>query len=131
MALVGDITKLRDLAARLRSLPVVLAQNVARAVAPELTGVAQADFEAGRTADGGTRPLGVRGNALSLVQSGITQASIRFVDIGTRVRAVLGARYAKYLVGKYGILPKGPLPRAWATTIDATARAEIAKGLAN
>ena len=131
MALVGNIGKLRDLAKRLQSIPTTVAQNVARAVAPELTSVARADFDAGRTAYGAARPLGKGGQALSLVKSGITQGSIRFVDIGTRVRAVLGARYAKYLVGKYGILPKGPLPRAWATTIDATARAEIAKGLAN
>lgn len=129
MALVGNIGKLRDLAKRLQAIPTTVAQNVARAVAPELTSVARADFDAGRTAYGAARPLGKGGQALSLVKSGITQGSIRFVDIGTRVRVALGTRYAKYLVGKYKILPSGSLPRAWSDAIRAIAQAQLAKGL--
>jgi len=130
MPLVGNISKLRDLGKRLKDLPVALAQSVAQAVAPALTGQAQADFASGLTAYGEARPVGVHGNALSLVRSGITEGSIRFVAIGTRVRVAFGTPYAKYLVGKYRILPVGALPVAWSELIAKIARDELAKGMA-
>ncbi len=125
----GNISKLSQLAASLRQLPRVLAIDVAAKVAPSITALARASFDGGRTAYGDARPAGVHGNALTLVKSGDTAATLNFVAIGTKVRAVLGTRYAKFLIGKYGILPSGALPFAWADDIDATARAEIAKAL--
>lgn len=130
MGLVGNVGKLRDLRRRLTELPKVVAVNVAKAVAPKLTGTALADFAAGRTAYGEARPLGKKGNALTLVQSGATQALMRFVSVGTLVRVALATRYAKYLVGKYKILPGAKLPAAWSRDIGDTARAEITRGLA-
>lgn len=127
--LVGNPAKLRDLATSLKRLPVRLAQDVAAKVPPEVTGRAQASYASGATVYGEARPLGVNGNALSLVKSGATQGQVRFVAIGTLVRARLGTRYAKFLIGKYSILPNGPMPAGWSKAIGEIARSEIARAL--
>lgn len=110
----------------LRDLPVLAAQRVAAAVAPRLTALAAASYDGGLTVYGDARPVGVQGNALDLVQSGSTRGHVRFVAVGTRVRAALGTRYAKYLIGKYRILPMGRPPAAWTTEIDRTVARELA-----
>lgn len=130
MAFRPDTSKLSKLAASLRQQPVVLAQKIAAQVAPGVTAKAQQAYSAGQTVYGDARPTGAAGNALTLVQSGATQGSLRFVAIGTRVRVALGTRYAKYLIGKYRILPSGALPVAWRDAIAALARTEIEKGVA-
>lgn len=128
MALVGRLEKLSRLAASLRQLPVTLALRVAEKAAPAITDAATAAFDGGSTVFGDRRPLGKHG-ALTLVQSGATRALMRFVAIGTRVRVALGTRYAKFLVGKYKILPSGRLPVEWSDTIGKLAKAEIAQQL--
>lgn len=101
---------------RVRSLGVVAAQRVAQEAAPAITRDALASFDSGRTATGGPRPSGVRG-PVSLVRTGRTRATVRFVANGTVMRAVLGTRYARYLIGRFGILPSGAIPTAWKATI--------------
>ena len=61
------------------------------------------------------------GARLLLVKSGATREALRFVSIGTIVRCVLPTRWAKYLIGKYGILPNGSLPVRWAKSLKQVA----------
>jgi hypothetical protein len=107
----------RDLAA----MPVSMAHDVARQVAPVLTMLAQQSFDAGVNVYDDARPVGVRGQSLSLVRSGATRRTVRFVANGTIVRCVLPTKYAKYLIGKYGILPNGKPPIRWTRSIDTIA----------
>lgn len=125
----GNPAKLSQLAGALRKLPTRLAQTVAGRVAPAISARAASAYSSGRTVYGDARPLGVQGNALTLMQSGRTQSLLRFVAVGTIVRCVLGTRYAKYLIGKYRILPMGSLPITWQQEIGDVARQEIRKGL--
>lgn len=107
--------KLKD---DLRKLPVTLAHDVAQGTAPALTGKAQSDFDSGRTVYDEPRPTGVDGGFLDLYLTGATKRSLRFSASGRIVRAVLSQRYMKYLIGKYRILPNGPLPVSWSRKID-------------
>ncbi|HEU4431453.1 MAG TPA: hypothetical protein VFT98_22020 [Myxococcota bacterium] len=132
MALKGDTRNLRRLNKSLAQLPTVLGQQVARKAAAEITGLAQASFAAGQTVYGDERPTGKAGNALSLVETGFTRDNLRFVsDGGTKIRASLGRRYVKYLIGKYVILPIGnaALPFAWSSRLRALVHETIARAL--
>lgn len=65
------------------------------------------------------------GAQLDLVFSGDTQRQLRFVVNGTLIRCALGPRYAKYLIGKYKILPIGDrtsMPVAWVRALDELVR---------
>jgi hypothetical protein len=124
--LIGNPATLRELAKSLKRLPVVVAQDVAAKVAPVITGLAQASYSGGQTVYGDARPEGKHG-PLDLVVSGDTQGAVRFVAIGTVVRAVLPTPYAKFLVGKYRILPMGEMPVAWSTAIGAAANDVISR----
>ncbi len=122
----GSTSTLRKLSKTLRSISAVAAVKIAKKAAPPLTGEFAGDFDAGLTAHGDPRPLGVEGNALSLVQSGDTRRDIKFTsDGGTKIRAVLGTKYAKYLIGKYGILPSGTLPTEWQKLLAKVSEAEL------
>jgi hypothetical protein len=126
----GNPQRLAELARKLKAIPVRVAQDVAARVAPTITGKAQAAFAAGQTVYGDARPTGVRGNVLDLFETGATASRLKFVAVGTVVRCVLPTRHAKYLIGKYRILPMGRLPVSWSQAIGETTRDEIAKGLA-
>jgi hypothetical protein len=129
VSLRGDPRHLRELAKKLRTIPKVVAQDVARAVAPELTVLAAGAYTTGRTVYGDARPAGSSGNALDLVETGATLSTVRFVANGTIVRCVLGTRYARFLVGRYRILPMGNLPVAWSARIGETARRVVGESL--
>jgi hypothetical protein len=113
MGLKGDISNLRRLKRNLRDMPTTLAASVAQRAAPALTGLAQDAYGGNVSVYGDPRPAGVDGRPLTLERSGATRRTLRFTATGTIVRCVLGTRYARYLIGKYGILPNGPLPVAW------------------
>jgi hypothetical protein len=120
---------MRQIKAQIRRLPITVAHVVARQVAPIFTHFAQLAFDTGRNVYGDTRPAGVDGRPLSLVATGTTRRVLRFVANGTIVRAELGPRYARYLVGKYKILPVGDrtaLPIAWVRAIDELVATAIA-----
>jgi hypothetical protein len=108
--------------ASLRALPRSVAHQVAQRGAPKLTALTREAFDGNRNVYGDARPAGVDGQPLTLVKSGATRAALKFTANGTIIRAVLGTRYAKYLIGKYGILPNGALPVKWSRAL-----AEIVK----
>lgn len=128
---MSDFSQLKRLSKTLKSLGTStrLAQKVAAGVAPDLTGRARASFEGGQTAYDTVRPPGKSG-AVSLRKTGKLFSTLLFVAIGTRVRAVLGVPYARYLL-KFGILPRGgsKLPSAWVQAIKERAGAEIQKAI--
>jgi hypothetical protein len=128
----GPIRDLRRLAKAMRALPKVTAQRVAAKVAPELTDQARASFAAGQTVYGDSRPAGVDGAPLTLERTGATKASLRFVSVGTIVRASLGTPYARYLIGKYKILPSGnaAMPVEWSKSVGKIADDVIARTFA-
>jgi len=118
--LIGDLQK---------QAGVVVAQEVAARAAPKVTALALAEFDAGRTAYGDPRPEGVDGRELTLVRTGATRAALRFAAVGTVIRCVLGPRYARYLVGKYRILPSGQqsVPFRWRRAISDVARDVVSR----
>jgi hypothetical protein len=62
---------------------------------------------------------------VSLVRTGKTRDQLRFVVNGTIIRCALGPRYAKYLIGKYKILPIGDrtaMPANWTRALDELVR---------
>lgn len=123
----GDISKLHRIRASLRAFPLSLSLAVAKDAAPELTGLARGAYVGGRSVYGEARPVGVDGEPLTLEASGATLAQMRFESIGTVVRVVLGTRWAKYLVGKYSILPMGTLPVDWSRTLDTIVKRKAAE----
>jgi hypothetical protein len=100
------------LKAALKRMPVSLANDVAQASAPGLTQRTANAYDGGRTVYGEARPAGVNG-PLTLEETGATRSHVRFVANGRVVRCVLPTPYAKYLVGKYKILPNGAMPAEW------------------
>jgi hypothetical protein len=126
-------TSVQTFAKRLKALPRTVAQDVARQAAPMMTAESRASFNAGRTVYDDPRPRGVGGQELSLEQSGAIKAALRFTNEGTRVRAVLGPRdnngvqYGKFLIGKYNILPNGPIPLKWRGRLGEIFRATAGK----
>lgn len=119
MGLRGDLSTIRRLNRRLRELPISIAHDVAQRAAPVLTALAREAHEARRSVYGESRPIGITtGEVLDLEVTGDTARALRFVANGTVVRAVLPTRYAKYLIGKYGILPNGAIPVSWEQALN-------------
>ena len=104
---------MRELRAALKGMPLELASQVADRGAPALTTITRATFASGQTVYGNQRPAAVGGGQLSLVKSGTTAAQLRFVASGRVIKCVIGPDYAKYLIGKYKILPNGGLPASF------------------
>jgi hypothetical protein len=98
---------------RLNTLPRTVAVDVARRASPQLTALTQEAFSGGSTVYGEARPLGVDGKPLDLQRTGAVAGQLRFTTNGTIVRAVLGPKYSRYLIGKYGVLPNGSMPVRW------------------
>jgi hypothetical protein len=119
MALRGNLSSIAGLKQRLRELPTSVAHDVAQRAAPVLTGLARGAFDTRRTVYGEQRPAGVEGNDLTLEKTGATRHTIAFVANGTTIRCVLPTRYARFLIGKYGILPNGAMPVAWSEALRA------------
>lgn len=108
---------IRDIKRNISALPTSIAHSVAQRAAPVLTELAAGAFDSNQNVYGESRPAGVKGNALSLDKTGATRATVRFVANGTTVRCVLGTKYAKYLIGKYQILPNGAMPVRWSEAL--------------
>jgi hypothetical protein len=99
---------------RLNELPRTVAASVAGRAAPALTDMTRGAFDAGRDVYGQARPKSeTTGEALTLKRSGAAERTLKFAAVGTIVRCVLGVPYLKYLIGKYRVLPNGPIPQAW------------------
>lgn len=124
MGLKGNPQRIKTFAAQLRALPITLAAAVAEKAAPAMTELTTSAYDGGKTVYGDARPKAESGGNLDLEESGDTRAQVRFVRIGTIVRCSLGTLYAKYLIGKYKILPNGPVPAVWRAKLDAILAAE-------
>jgi hypothetical protein len=123
---VRGIASVKALKASLRALPTSVAHGIAKQAAPEMTGLTTKAFFGKRNVYGDARPAGVDGHPLTLIKSGRTLRTLEFTANGTTVRAVLGTPWAKYLIGKYGILPNGALPVAWSQALrDLAARYKV------
>lgn len=113
MALTGDLRTLRSLKRALAKLPITATARIAARAAPEMTALAGAAYDGGRTVYGSQRPRGVNGQELSLVRTGASRDAMAFRATGRDIRTAPLPRYTKYLIGKYDVLPNGPLPQAW------------------
>lgn len=123
----GNLEKLHEFKRKLREFPTTLAITVASKAAPELTGLARGAYVGGRSVYGEARPTGVDGGALTLQATGATLAKMQFESIGTVVRVKLGTPWARFLVGKYSILPMGVIPVEWSRALAAIVQAEAPK----
>ncbi len=118
------------LKSRLKSLPISVAHEIASSSAPGLTTRTRDAYDSFRTVYGEARPAGVGGYTLDLTRSGDTRASMQFVANGRIVRCVLGTPYAKYLIGRYKILPNGAMPVEWSRFLaDLLAKSKVDKYL--
>lgn len=111
---------LRAVAKELQKLPRTAGVKVAQRASVSLTGALTGSFDAGQTAYDEARPLGSRGNKLTLRQTGRIRGMLRMVhDGGTRLRVVLATSYARYLI-RFGLLPRGgdAMPRKWSRLLE-------------
>jgi hypothetical protein len=128
----GNVGTLRALEAKLRELPRVVAIKVASGSASTITALARGTFAAGENAYGDAWETGADGQAVTLHRSGALAAGVSYVATGTRLRARLGPKYARYQVGKRPIFPRNGarMPVAYAEALrlkaSATIRAELA-----
>lgn len=130
MSLRGDLSKLRGLEKSVRELPRVVGQKVAAASANTITALARATFSAGENAFGDTWEPGADGRPVTLRKSGLL-SQFSYVAIGTRLRAQLGPKYARYQVGRRPILPRSGarLPIAYVGALRAKANEVIRASL--
>jgi hypothetical protein len=119
----GNLASISKLRRDLKEFPLSLAYAVAQKAGPELSTLTRAAYKGGRTVYGDSRPAGKYG-PLDLERSGRTVASLRFEANGSQVRAVLGTPWAKYLIGKYRVLPMGFIPVEWSRALAAIVKAE-------
>lgn len=118
--LIGNVASLKDFAAKLRTLPQVLANEAAARAAPGLTEAARATFGAGQDAFGVSWAPSADGGHVTLHASGALENGIRYVATGTRMRVALPVSYAKYQLGRRPAFPRqgDPLPPRYAAAIN-------------
>lgn len=109
----GDLRSLRSLKRALQKLPATATARIARHAAPAMSELARSAFDGGRTVYDKARPRGVDGGELSLVRTGSSRDAMAFRATGRDIRTAPLPRWTKYLIGKYDVLPNGPLPQAW------------------
>lgn len=109
----AGLRSLKSLKRALQKLPITATARIAARAAPAMSTLAQGSHASGKTAYDRPRPLGVDGEKLDLVRTGDTRAALNFISTGRDIRTAKLPRYAKYLIGKYDLLPNGPLPQAW------------------
>lgn len=97
-----------------RGVPAKIEAECAILIAREFQRRARDAFTRGVDVYGKARPASAEGGKLYLIESGLTKGTLGFVAERGRVRSTISqAGYVKYLIGKYRILPNGPLPEAW------------------
>lgn len=127
----GDIGKIRKLEQAIRALPSTrLAHKVAAASAGVLTDLVRETFRRGENAYGDLWEPGARGQRVTLHKSGLFEKSVGFTSVGTRIRGLLTARYAKYQVGRRQVFPRKRLPVAYVDVIGKKAATIIRDELA-
>lgn len=113
MALKGDTRTLGALKRALRNMPITVSARIAERAAPEISSLAGDAYDAGRTVYGSPRPRSVNGGELSLDKTGASRRAMRFIPTGRDIRTPRFPSHTRYLIGKYDVLPNGPLPAEW------------------
>lgn len=114
----GDVKKAIALNTR------ATAHAVASAAAPLITRDAQHKYDGFRTVYEEPRKPWRRdppGTAVpDLRASGATRRAMHFTTAGGTIQVVLGTPYAKFLIGKYAILPSGNafIPHRWVDSLN-------------
>jgi hypothetical protein len=103
---VSNISSLKKFSDKLRELPRVVAIKVAEAAAPVLTDLVHQTFGASENAYGDDWAPGADGQKVTLRRSGELAGGLSYVAIGTKLRLRLGAKHAKYQVGKRPVTPR-------------------------
>lgn len=118
------IAKLRELRARIASLPEVRAK-IAKRVAEEFSKLARQDFDARTTPDGEPWKAGKGGKPVAHNRTGrLERAATAYTSNGRRIRAsVGGVPYARYQ--RPGDFMPRRLPVEWAERVRQIAREEI------
>jgi hypothetical protein len=107
------------LAGSLRGMAAAIAVGSAVRATPALTALLRKNHGVSRNVYGDLYPASkLDGHQLDLKASGATEAGLNFQRIGSIVRCALPTPYAKYLVGKYKILPNGGIPVEFKRIID-------------
>jgi hypothetical protein len=105
----------------LRNAPITVTARIAAGAAPAMSTLAQGAHASGKTVYDRPRPLGVDGQALDLERTGATKKALSFIATGRDIRTTILPKYAKFLIGRFDILPNGPLPAAWREGLQAIA----------
>lgn len=121
-----DVAGIQQIQKRLERVRRDLRTQAAGEIARSFTRLTRAAYDSGRQVDGSARPLGVRGNKLSLVRTGATRAGLRFAASKGAVTVKL-AGASPYLL-KYGILPMNGLPPNWVAAASTIVK-QVAKRL--
>ena len=117
----AGLRSLRSLKKALAKLPITATARIAARAAPAMSALAQGAHASGQTVYGRPRPKGVDGDALSRANTGATQRALQFIATGRDIRTTVLPRYARWLIGRYDLLPNGPLPIAWREGLKAIA----------
>lgn len=97
----------------LKTLPTTIAVDVAARAGPAMTDQARGAHGSRRGVYGDAYPVGVDGQQLDVRRTGAVASGLGFRATGTQIRCVLDQKYARYLVGKYNVLPNGAIPEGW------------------
>lgn len=129
MTELSTFAQLDAVRARLAALPRV-AERVAERAAARLTELATATFDARENVAGEAWADGADGKPVTLNKSGrLRRDAVRYVAVGTRIRATVAATpYARFQL-KRGFLPR-TIPAAWGSEIARIADEELAAHLA-
>ncbi len=89
-----------------------------------LTAELQGTYEGKASAYGDPNPVGVNGQQLTLKETGALDAALQFTATGSRLATGTLPRYARYLIGKYRVLPIGntAMPEAWRKRLEQLVR---------
>lgn len=130
VTLKGDTRTLRSLKKALQRMPITVSARIAARAAPEISALAGSAYDAGKTVYGAPRPRGVDGDELTLQRTGASRRAMRFAATGRDIRTAQLPRHTRYLIGKYDVLPNGPLPTEWRARLAAVAAEELAAEIA-
>lgn len=120
----GNPQSLRDYAKRMqRVASPSTVERIVREGSSVLTAQLQSDFDSGNTAYGDARPSGRHG-PVTLRKTGRLASFLRFAAVGRLMRAVLAVPYARFMIGRFQILPRGggKLPYKWSEQLGGIAR---------
>ena len=123
MSVKGNFASLQQFTQDLRRIPRVVAQQVAKKAAPEITALAKQTFASSETPYGVPWAPGSEGQKVTLRKSGELERRIHYVAIGTKLRVALGVAYAKFHIGRRPVFPTqgGKLPLSYVAKLQQVA----------